>query len=304
MQFRQYTKIHRLGNEENDGILVGKCYIQEKIDGANTSIYLRPDGEVECTSRTRVLDGGFNGFYDYVQSHKGIQNALTENPGVRLYGEWLVRHSIDYNELAYKEFYLFDLDTSDDEEKREWKTQDEVKEFGDKYGIKTADIFCVLENPTVEQIKEYVGKTSLGKEGEGVVIKNYDFVNKFGNRVYAKITTDNFKEKNAITFGGNNKHAETYWEIYVVNKYMTLARVQKIMHKMQPTIDKRLDMEHTSMIGGVAYNDMITEEIWEIQKKVPSISFTNLRRLATKKAITIYHEIIRGSISVAHQKND
>ena len=38
--FKKYRKIHRLGAEENEGILVGKVMIQEKIDGANTSIWL------------------------------------------------------------------------------------------------------------------------------------------------------------------------------------------------------------------------------------------------------------------------
>ena len=58
------------------------------------------------------------------------------------------------------------------------------------------------------------------------------------------------------------------------------------------------------MIAGVCYHDMVTESIWEVQKKVPEISFNQLRRLAMKKAITIYHEILQGPISVAHQKNE
>ena len=31
--FKEYHKIHRLGKEETDRILVGKCFISEKIGG-------------------------------------------------------------------------------------------------------------------------------------------------------------------------------------------------------------------------------------------------------------------------------
>ena len=97
--FIKYPKIHRLGSDENDGILIGKCYIQEKIDGANTSIWIE-DGEIKCASRNNELTGGFNGFVDYVKSHEGIKRLLTEHPDYRLFGEWLVRHTLSYKEIC------------------------------------------------------------------------------------------------------------------------------------------------------------------------------------------------------------
>src|SRR5574343_2077121 len=110
--FKQYKKIHRLGSAENEGILVGTVHVQEKIDGANTSIWSHK-GRIRCGSRTRELEAGFNGFVDYVNSHQGIQQLLTDMPHIRLYGEWLVRHSISYNETAYKEFYRSEEHTSE-----------------------------------------------------------------------------------------------------------------------------------------------------------------------------------------------
>lgn len=300
--FKEYRKIHRLGAEENDGILYGKCYIQEKIDGANTSIWIE-DGEMKCASRTRVLTEGFNGFYDYIQSHEGVKKLLADHPTYRLYGEWLVRHTIAYTETAYKQFYLFDIRPSD-EEKTPYMDPAEVVEIAKKYGINHAELFAVIENPTVEQIQEYVGKTMLGDKGEGVVIKNFGFLNKFGDPVYAKIVTQEFKEDNSLVFGGNNKHSETYWEQYVVNEYITLARVQKIMNKLQPLVDKRLGMEHTARVIQTVYHDMITEEIWAIQKKVPVLDFKHLSRLATRKAAKMYHDLLLNSVSVAYAQNN
>ena len=298
MKFKKYPKIKRLGHEETDGILLGTCIIQEKIDGANTSIWLE-DGIIQCGSRGGHLKNeGFNGFVPYAQGHTGMYQFFCDNPEYRLYGEWLVRHTISYNETAYKQFYLFDIEVDD-----KFLPQKDVQEIAEHYGIKYAQLFATLENPTVEQIEEFVGQTEHGEKGEGVVIKNHGYINGFGDAMYAKIVSEKFKENNTIVFGGNNKHSDCYWEMYVVNKFMTLARVKKVMNKLQPEIDRRLDKEHTARIIQTAYHDMITEEIWEIQKKVTApLDFKKLTRIASRKAARIYHDILNDDISVAFKE--
>lgn len=307
--FIPYPKIHRLGAEENDGILLGTCYIQEKIDGANTSIWLEGD-EIKTASRTQIKDSGFNGFVDYARAHEGIKKLLADNPTYRIYGEWLVRHTVAYNEASYRKWYLYDVLLSSEQKLNDqgevvgtnckFMPLDQVYELAQKYGIETPMLFEKLENPTAEYLQKYVGKSALGEKGEGVVIKNFEFFNKFSSQVYAKVVTQEFKEDNATMFGGNNKHSDTYWETYLVNKYMTMERVQKIMHKLQPLVDKRLDMEHTPRIINTAYHDMLTEEIWEIQKTVTGdLNFKNLARLAQRKAAVIFHAILGNIPSVA-----
>lgn len=298
--FKKYPKIHRLGKEETDGVLSGKCYIQEKLDGANTSIWIDKRGEITCASRNRELSEGFNGFVDYVKENENIKNLLSQYPNLRLYGEWLVRHTINYSEAAYKQFYLFDItETKDGEEKEEFWHIDKVYEMARTFDIPTPQLFDTIIDPTVDQIKEYAGKTNLGEVGEGVVIKNFEFVNMFGDTQYAKIVTEKFKEDNGITFGGNNKYSDTYNEMYVINKYMTVERIRKIMNKIQPEIDERLDLKHIPRITKTAYHDLLTEEIWEISEKVESLNFRKLKRLANKKAVQVYKDILLDSISVA-----
>lgn len=297
MTFRKYEKIHRLGKEEVEGILEGLCYIQEKIDGANTSIWME-DGVLHMGSRNNDITGrDFNGFPQYVYGHEGIQEFMRSHPNYRLYGEWLVRHTLPYPELAYKKFYLFDIFSPEEG----YLPIQEVYNIAQEYGIEVVSQFDCIPNPTPEQLKEFVGKSNIGEKGEGIVIKNQKFINKFGERVCAKIVTEAFKEDNAVTFGGNNKFSDTYWEVWVVNKYMTLARIQKIMQKIQPLIDKKLDLEHIPRIAQTAYHDLITEEAWEIVNKAAKLDFNALKRIASKKAIQIYKEIITGDISIAHQ---
>lgn len=295
MHFKQYKKIHRLGSEENDWILVGQCYIQEKIDGANTCVWF--DWEVKCASRTQLLTWGFNGFFEYIKNHEGIQKMVKDNPECRFYFEWLVRHTISYNETAYKQAYLLDIEYKDS---GRYLPIENVYALAKKYNIKTPKLFDTLVNPTIEQINKFVGKTELGTIGEWVVIKNFDFINQFGDNEYAKIVTEKFKEDNGLIFGGNNKHGDSYWEMYIINKYITLERIQKIMNKMQPYFYRKLDMEHTSAIAGSAVHDMITEEAWAIFKKAVNVNYKLLNRLASKKAIQIYHDILNNNLSVAN----
>lgn len=299
-QFVSYGKIHRLGKEETDGILEGLCHVQEKVDGANTSIWWDAESQwIRCGSRSKEVKEGFNGFVDYVHTHEGIKKMLADHPEFRLFGEWLVRHTIQYKETAYRKFYLFDIFVTADEDQGSWLSHDQVERLGKEYGIETVPYHGVLENPTVEQLRELVGKSAFGDRGEGITIKNLAFKNKFGDTVFAKIVTESFKEDNAVVFGGNNKHSDTYWEMYVVNKYMTLPRVKKIMDKLQPVIDERLDMKHIPRICDTAYHDMITEECWAIAKDVKKLDFDVLKRVAFKKSKQIYVDILNDSISVA-----
>ncbi len=204
------------------------------------------------------------------------------------------RHTLSYNEMSYRHFYLFDVQTLGGE----YWTQREVQLIAERFGIRFPTIFAVGTFKE-DDIKQYVGKTTLGDKGEGVVIKRPGFLNKFGEHTYAKIVTQEFKEDNSLIFGGNQKHSDAYWEMYVVNKYCTLPRVEKIMNKIQPMIDKKLDFEHTSRVISTCYHDMITEECWEISNKVQSLDYKTLKRLSGKKFTQIYHDILNNSISVA-----
>lgn len=295
--YKTYPKIHRLGKEETDGILDFELVVQEKVDGANCSIFLL-DGEVRCGTRTRLLplEDSFNGFQDYVQQNKDLLAPyFNKNPDVILYGEWLVKHTITYPDEAYRKVYLFDIYNRVEDT---WATQETVKETAEALGLEYPHVFATGKL-TQKQIEDFVGKSYIAPAGEGVVLKADGFLSKFGDHVYAKIVHEKFKESNAIVFGGNNKHSKTYWEMYVVNKYCTTGRVQKIMQKLQAETERRLDMEHTSRIAGTCYHDMITEEAWEIVKKVPALDFKKLQGLSMRKFIQIYHDILNNSLSIA-----
>lgn len=291
MEFRKYEKVHRLGKEETEGILNGVCYIQEKIDGANTSIWLDENGVIQCGSRNKhLIDDNFNGFVTYARNHDGIKAFFVIQPYSILYGEWLVKHTIQYKHTCYKKFYLFDVYNSG-----VFASPLDVENVAKEYGIDCVPNIDKLINPTLDQINKFVGQSKFGDRGEGVVIKNMDFVNKFGDIAYAKVVCSSFKEKNLLTFGDNDKHSESYNEMYFVNKYMTLSRVRKITEKLQPEINEKIDMKHIPRICESSYHDMLTEEIWEVSKRIESVNFKTLKNIAHKKAKMIYLDILEES---------
>lgn len=301
--FIEYPKIFHLGREETEGILNGHVFLQEKIDGANTSVWME-EGEIHVGQSSReITDNEHNAYWDveefknYILGHEGIVSLLKAHPDWRLFGEWLKPHSLQYFDKSYNHWYLFDILTP--EGKMLWP--DIVEGYSRTFGIKHPHTFGSYKNPAISDIDRHLGKGLLGKWGEGVVIKNPNFINKFGNCVYAKVVTQKFMEANAAVFGGNNKHSDTYTETYISNKYMTASRVQKIMFKMLAKKGSELDKSDTPKVAMACYYDMITECIWDIQDRVEGVNLKTLRMKCCKKAVVLFHQLLEGFVSVNHK---
>lgn len=301
MEFKKYNKIYGLHKEECEGILDGVCVIQEKVDGANASIWLGDDGEIHYGSRSRDLflaNDYFNGFGDWVRNHPKLPAFFEKYPNCRLNGEWLVRHTIGYRETSYRKFYLFDIEHGENV-----VNFDDMYLIASAYEIPTVHMHGVFTNPTLEQIKELAGVSVLGEKGEGVVVKNLSFRNKFGDFNFGKYVTQEFKEDNGITFGGNNKFSDTYEEMYYVNKFVNLARVEKITHKLE-SMEGKLSEQHIHKVMGMVFHDVMTEEGFDMANKLAKtdkdFNFKKFRELCNKKSKSIFLELLTGDISVAN----
>lgn len=294
MKYRSYPKIHALHKEEVENILDHEVVVQVKIDGANSVVYL-DKGVVRCGTRTRELPltEDFRGLQSYIAAREWIKEFLEQNPDVILYGEWLVKHSINYTQDHYNKWYLFDV-----YENGEYWPQHKVEALAKALDVGYPIIYGEGKF-TLEEIDAFVSNEWLGHKNEGVVIKPKDFVNKFGDRPYAKRVSQAFKEQNAVVFGGNDKHSETYWEQYVCNKYCTIAVLEKNLNKIAPELGERLDKKHTPQVVGTCVHDTWTENAWEIFKKIPKLDFKKTQSLMTRKYVQLYHDKLDNSFSVA-----
>ena len=305
MQFKSYNKIHALHKEECEGILEGTCVIQEKVDGANASIWLGDDGEVHYGSRSRDLflaNDNFNGFGDWVKIHPNLKDFFKFYPNIRLNGEWLVRHTIGYKETSYKKFYLFDMEETVNDSIIVVDFEN-MYQIANGYEIPTVRCYGTFINPTLEEVKALAGTSVLGEKGEGVVVKNLSFRNKFGDVNFGKYVTQEFKEDNGVTFGGNNKFSETYEEMYFVNKLVNLARIEKTTHKLE-SMEGKLSEVHIPRIMGMVFHDVMTEEANDmanhLAKNGANFNFKKFRELCNKKSKSIFMELLTGDVSVAN----
>ena len=281
-EFKKYIHLERYGTDEVDGINIGQCYIFPKLDGTNGSAWLGDDGSICAGSRNRKLslDDDNHGFMAWITQQENWNSCLEENSDLTFYGEWLVPHSLKtYRDEAWRRFYVFDVACADGS----FMTYEQYKPICEKHGIDY--IPCVLKsrNPDYDILHtEATTNKFMLKEGElcgeGIVIKNYAFQNRFGRQTWAKLITATFKDKHVIEMGGKSIDCKMVEES-IAEEFMTLHIVEKIIAKIRSE-DESFTARHIPRLLSTAFHDLVTEELWEAIKKHknPRIDFKALNR--------------------------
>ena len=233
-EIKKYMDIVRYGKASTIDVLNKGDYISitEKIDGANASFVLDEENAngVTCYSRKQTLseDNTLRGFYGWVKENiTPIKNKL--NPSYRYIGEWLVPHKIQYKDECYHNFYLFSIW---DDEKEEYLSDNIVQFEANKLGLKTVEYFYKGEFISYEHLLSFVGKSNITKElneGEGIVVKNVDYRDKYGNQCFVKLVTEKFSEIQKQRPPKNPKEIDE--NTIKIKSVTTKARIDKILHK-------------------------------------------------------------------------
>lgn len=288
MQFEKYQHIERLGTAATDGILDGTVYIFPKLDGSNVSVYLNDAGEVEVASRNRVLKIGddHHGVLQYVLSQPKFKAYLNKHPNHRLFGEWLIPHNIrDYRDDAWRKLYIFDVMDSE-----RYLTYDEY--YDDLLNAEINIVKCIdcLVNPTLEQIQTYVDRcTFLMKglqPGEGIVLKRYDFVNRFGRVTWAKIVRPRSNQPKLP-----RTHITAVVESQIIDEFLTAELVEKEYCKLLD--GRQWEPKLIPRLLGTVWHAFITEETFNFLRKFhnPKVDFGLLNRLAVEKIKSVKAEL-------------
>jgi hypothetical protein len=295
MSFIKYQHLERYGNTEVEGIEVGTCYVFPKLDGTNGSVWW-DDGALRCGSRNRELspDNDNAGFMNAMVVDKAINSLLDNNPYVILYGEWLVPHTLKtYNDDAWRKFYVFDVF---DRNKERLLSYDEYSAPLIAAGINVIAPIAIIKNGTESHFTECLSKAHyLVKDGEGagegVVIKNYDYKNKYGRQTWAKIVGNEFKAKHHLEMGAPVIGGEIVEE-KIAAKYVTQALVDKVEAKIVNEMDGWSSKYIPRLIHTVYY-DLVTEETWNFVKefKNPKVDFKVLSHYVTAKIKELKKEL-------------
>lgn len=285
MKFRKYQHIERFGTDEVQDIELGKCYLFPKIDGTNGSVWMNENG-IGCGSRRRELslDADNQGFMAYILNDKRVIDYLRKHPTHRLFGEWLVPHSLKtYRKEAWRKFYIFDVTIDRDEETVDYLTYETYSEFLNEFELDYIPPIAIVKNGSYEQFVDQLEKNVFLVEdgkgaGEGIVIKNYDFYNRFGRQTWAKIVRSEFKEVHTKTNGKKMVEEE------IAIEFCTDAFIEKTYAKIV-NAENGWRSEYIPRLLETVYYDLITEESWQFIKKHknPTINYKTLKHFITQK---------------------
>ena len=277
MQFKKYQHVERFGTTETNGIEQGMCYVFPKIDGTNSQLWW--NNGLQAGSRNRHLES-FNdnaGFYNWALTQVMFTKFFADYPTLRLYGEWLVPHILrTYEKTAWERFYVFDVMYNEDD----YLEYDIYKEVLDKYGIEYIPPICKVENPSYDRLINQLEKNGYliedGKGvGEGIVIKNYDYKNRFGRAVWAKIVRNDFKAKHSKCYVTEIKEKKLV-EQEIVSKYVTQTLVEKEYAKIAN--GEGWTSKQIPRLLNTVYYCLVKEEGWNFIKefKNPTVDYRRL----------------------------
>lgn len=293
MNYKRYQHIEKLGTTEVEGILDGEVSLFYKIDGTNSCIFLKEDNTLGFGSRTRelTLDNDNGGFYASMllnkEEYNKYLNYLQSNPNHIIYGEWLIPHTIKrYKADAWKKLYVFDIY---DAEYDIYIPYDTYKNTLTQYDITYIPAIATLANPTFEDIKKYLDDTGNylieNGLGEGIVIKNYNYKNKYGRITWAKILTEDFyKNKKELKTKNYINKEEVPVEFSIVKMFVTPEFVQKEFSKFKD--DKgEFNSKHIFEFLNRTFLEFYKDN-WELifkKFKFPTINFKVLKRLVEEE---------------------
>lgn len=300
MEFKKYQHVERFGTSEVEGIELGITYIFPKIDGTNGSVWLDDESNVKAGSRTRklTLEKDNAGFYAYVLQNKNIENYLHKHPTHRLYGEFLVPHSLKtYREDAWRKFYIFDICINKENDEIEYIPYDIYQPMLEEFNLDYIPPIAKIKNANYENFIKCLEQNIFliqdgNGVGEGVVIKNYDFYNKYKRQTWAKIVTSEFKEKHTKAMGCPDINAQTMVEEKIVEEYCTPALIEKEFAKIVNENEGWQSKLIPQLLGKVFY-ELINEESWNIVKKYkqPTINFKTLNVMVINKIKQVKNDI-------------
>ncbi len=260
-----------LVQKNTEGFHVGDhIQITTKIDGANASIrYDVETGKLVAFSRKNELnfENTLSGFWNFVQTLNTAE--YKDCSRLVVFGEWLVKNKVVYEQDAYKHWYVYDIF---DVTKQAWMPQEFVKEFTKKHNLIYVNELYDGKFVSWEHVLSFLDHhwKSTGIE-EGIVVKNQTMLNDQNTRMpfYLKIVNEKFAEsmKKPPKVVDPAVEAEKAAAMALVQSIVTRNRVEKEIYKMRDegVIPERLTADDMKIVARNLpkriYDDCMKEEL-------------------------------------------
>lgn len=304
MTFLRYPHLVKFGNDETEGIEYGISHVFPKLDGTNASVWY-DNTMIRAGSRNRQLslESDNAGFYAYIlkgDKYGTIEEYCLNNPSHVLYGEWLVPHTIkNYREDAWRRFWIFDVY---DRTKGSFLPYEDYQPLLEAHDLDYIPCIKKFKNGSYTNfLHEAQNNAGFllpdGAKGEGIVIKNYAWTNKFQQVTWAKIVLAEFKDKFHATMGANLQEVGSNAQI-ICDLACTPALIEKEYAKI--CLDTPWSNRLIPRLLHVCFHAVVTEELWDALKKVNygSVNFQELKNLVILKVKEVKPELFsRDAIS-------
>lgn len=300
-EFKKYHKIRTIGHQECKDIFINhddKIYIQEKIDGGNFRFYINKNGQIIFGTRSTQLTSNegedtnvykdFRRCLEFVRHQINKSSNIPSNKGLIFYGEACHKHTMYYDWDSMPLFLGFDIYDTEKEEYLDWAKANDIF---NGLGLDTVPLLyegTIKDMPHPDEktvpITKYAPRSKPGLKAEGLVYKNYK------SQYFSKLVRTEFKEDNALAFGGIPKYSEDD-SGKIVAKYCTNARIEKQVFKLTDE-DVKLELKMMEKLPRAISIDMFSEHWEDILYSRFRIDLGKVRKQITRRCLAVLKQII------------
>lgn len=266
---KKFPKIKYPNDSATDGLHNDEVVVTEKFDGANFRFGWR-DGELKIGTRNVEYDDPWDdnrpAAFKHATEYIDYRNPHPEAEGMVFFGEAMHLHSLDYEDIDWENpesgpphvpldsdhpnVVLFDAHDGD-----QWLNWDDIKVWSESLNIPLAP---VIERGNPYDLDfEVPDESMFGGPLEGIVARRVD------GEVRAKKVTEDFREKNAVTFNDPSKAQGDAAEF--VAMFVTPGRVKDTAHGLVDMGEyDGLQMEMMQDLPAAVLKDIMLEEGWNL----------------------------------------
>lgn len=270
-EFRKYSDIERISNPEVEEIKNYPneiVYVEEKVDGGNGSFWWDNKlNKIIFASRNKTFEdegaGNFQISVDFIKAAIGDGTKL--NPDYIYYFEHMIKHTIKYDLVKTPRALGFDIHIKSNNTYLGF--EDKVKEFS-RIGIPMVRLVmtCKMSDIQIDSPDVIPNSIYYSGKAEGIVIKNYNHLNKYGRPLFAKIVSEQFKELQAPKDKSSKEYQDYRDSAELVEKYATEARIRKQILRLVNEEQKSLDRTLMKFLPVYIIKDILKEESDDVSR--------------------------------------
>ena len=292
--YKSFFHVERMAENKMDvpAFLQGNILAFSKLDGTNAVVWA-DRGEIHCGSRKREIsvehdNADFMLFMTTDKSTQKLRDFLIDNENLVVYGEWLngwhgrKQAGIikQYMDPGFWIIAVFDIDAGN------YLYYDTYAEMLDGIYDKIDRPIARLTNPKYEDCAALLKNNHFNLpddvRGEGVVFYNYDYRDRFGHPMIAKIVAEEYYAGKGNSPKKRAPQIREGLEQDIVDSFVTDADCDKCKQKVMVMFDLEEWVVSGKTIGAflnLLYTDLIKEEMYAIVKvfKNPVIDFAILK---------------------------